>query len=802
MDFKKSILPHLYAIGIFFILTAIYFLPLFQGKVIEQHDINMHKGMSKEIADYRVKNNGAEPLWTNSMFSGMPAYQISVIYASNLVNHIQNVMMKVIPHPATAIFLLMTGFYLLFITLGINNWIAIACALGGSFISYHFGSLAAGHNSKAYAIAYMAPTIAGILMAYRGKLLVGGALTALALSLQIASNHVQITYYLMLIILILGISQLIFAIKEGKIVDFSKATGILLISAILAIGPNITNLLLTYEYGKYTIRGKSELTEKAAQSDGLDKDYALQYSYGKLESLTFLVPNFMGGGSVSSLDRKSETYKVLRNNGADADSFIRQVPLYWGNQPFVASPVYIGAIICFLFVIGMFIVDNRLKWWLFAATVLAIMLAWGRNLMWFTDFFFYYFPFYNKFRAVSMTLVIIQITMPIMAALALNEFLLKSKNDATIKKGLMYSFYIVGGLLAVFMLIPGVLFDFAGDVDEQLAQYPGWLMEAIRADRKSLLQADALRSMFFVASTFGLLWVYALGKINNVIIYISMIGLLLADGWIVDKRYLNSDNFKRKPAENRAIEPTEADLYILQDKDPNYRVFNLSVSPFNDASTSYFHKSIGGYHGAKLKRYQELIENQISKNNQSVLNMLNTRYYIFDDKKTGRKIPQRNPDALGNAWFVNTIKMVENADEEIKALDEFNPKMECFIDKRFEENVKGLTINPDSAASIILTLYEPNKLVYESNTSSEQLAVFSEIYYEKGWNAYIDGNLTPHFRTNYVLRAMRIPAGKHTIEYRFEPALYATGEQIALISSILLFLFVGVALFIEFKPKA
>ncbi len=812
ISFRKA-LPYLSAIAIFVVITMMYFSPLLEGKKLKQSDITQWKGMSKEISDFRDKT-GNEALWTNSMFGGMPAYQISVEYKGNVLRYADQLMQLFLPQPAGMVFLYMIGFFILLLVLKVDKWLAIAGAVAFAFSSYLFIIFEAGHNSKAHAIGYMAPVLAGIILTYRGRYLAGGVLAAIALSLELLTNHMQITYYLMLISGILVITEFVGSIREKKLPGFAKATGILLIGAIFAVATNITNLWATYEYGKETIRGKTELTtEKSNRTSGLDKDYATGWSYGVMETFTVLIPNFNGGSSQGALTESSNVYKALKENNIDnnqAQNVIRALPLYWGTQPGVAGPVYAGAIIIFLFIFALFIVDNKYKWWLLSATILSVLLAWGKNFMPFTDFFLNYVPGYNKFRAVSMTLVMAELCIPLLAILGLQKAFSGETDKKKLIKYLYYSIGITGGISLFFAIAGSSLFNFVSPADEQYKSYfPDWLISALRLDRAALLSSDSFRSLAFILLAGTAVWAMINQKIKKPVFYSALILLILVDMWTVNRRYLNSESFVRKSIDAVPFQPTAADQIIMKDNDPDFRVFNQAVgNPFADASTSYFHKSLGGYHGAKLRRYQELIDHHLSKGNMSVFNMLNTKYFIAPDEKSGQPQVQINMQALGNAWFVNNAHMVNNADEEINALTDFVPTETAVYDKRFEEQVKGHIISKDSLATITLTEYKPNHLTYTYETGKEQLAVFSEIYYAKGWNAYIDGKVSPYFRANYVLRAMIVPAGKHTIEFRFEPKVYFTGEKIAFASSMLLVLLaigsVGFMVFGKSKdePKA
>ncbi len=789
----KQVLPYLSAVAIFVVISLAYFSPLLEGKKLKQSDITQFLGMSKEITDFRTKT-GEEALWTNSMFGGMPAYQISVQYKGNLLRYVDQLMQLYLPQPAGMVFLYMIGFFILLLVLKVDKWLAIAGAIGFAFSSYLFIIFEAGHNSKAHAIGYMAPVLAGIILTYRKRYLAGGIMAAIALSLELLTNHLQITYYLLLIVGVFVITELINSIREKQLPGFAKATGVLMIASIFAVATNITNLWATYEYGKETIRGKTELTsEKSNRTSGLDKDYATGWSYGKMETMTLLIPDFYGGSSQGALSETSNTYKALKANNIDdnqARKVIKALPLYWGSQPGVAGPVYIGAIIMFLFIFALFVVDNKYKWWLLAATMLSILLAWGKNFMPFTNFFLHYVPGYNKFRAVSMTLVMAELCIPLLAVLGLQKVFSGEIDKKKLIKYLYYSVGIAGGISLIFAVAGSAFFDFISPADEQYKSYfPDWLMTAIREDRAALLSADAFRSLMFIVLAGAAIWAMINQKIKKPIFYAALVLLILIDMWSVNRRYLNSDSFVRKNVAAVPFQPTAADQIIMKDLDPDFRVFNQTVgNPFADASTSYFHKSLGGYHGAKLRRYQELIDYQLSKGNMNVFNMLNTKYFIVPDEKSGSPQVQINMQALGNAWFVNNAHMVNSADEEINALTNFVPTETAVYDKRFENQLKGHIISKDMSATINLTDYKPNHLTYKSETTKEQLAVFSEIYYDKGWNAYIDGKPAPYFRADYVLRAMIVPAGIHTIEFKFEPQVYKTGEKISYASSILLVL--------------
>lgn len=799
----SKIRPHLIAILVFLVVSLAYFSPVLSGKVLESHDIGQWLGVSKEISDYR-EATGEEALWSSTMFSGMPAYQISVVYAGNLIQYVNKLLLFGLPNPANLLFISLISFYILMIVMKADFRIAIAGAFAFAFCSFQFVSIEAGHNTKVHAIALIPMIVAGVLLAYRGSWLMGAAITMLGLSVQVYANHLQITYYTAIMVGLLVIAELANSVKEKTLPSYLRSSIALGIGALIAILPNITNLLLTYEYGKYSTRGQSELTEKKVSS-GLDKDYALGWSFGKLETMTLLIPTFAGGSSYYDLGTKSATYKAMQANvgNEQARSFVKTAPLYWGDQPMTSGPVYNGAIPVFLFIISLFLLKGPVRIWLIVTTALFVMLAWGKNFAPLTDLFFEHFPGYSKFRSVAMALTIPSFLIPLGGMLALMRFLHDDKDREKISKALFSAFYITAGLCLIFVLLPGIFCDFEGAADEQLKQYE-WLLNALREDRASVLRMDALRSIFFIAAAFGLLWAWMKNKMAKEWVMYGVAFLILIDMWSVGKQYLNNDNFVSASKSEKPFEMSAADQQILQDKS-YYRVMNTSVSTFNDASTSYYHHSIGGYHGAKLKRYQELIEYQISKGNMNVINMLNTKYFIVRDQQSGQPQVQMNPGALGPAWAVSDWKIVPDADAEIKALDSLDTRQIAVIDQRYASVLEGVSKGVDSTASVIIKeengRYGPRSLKYEVNGSKKNLVVFSEIFYPEGWNAYIDDRKVPYACANYVLRALPVPAGKHKVEFRFEPAAYYTGEKISLAGSVLLLLLFGAAGFITWRKQ-
>ena len=788
-DFKGAV-PHVFALAAFLLITFVYFQPLFEGKKVYQGDIVNYKGMSQELMEYRAET-GKEALWTNRMFGGMPAYQISHHTPSNLTVYADKIVSFNFPREASFVLIAFIGFYILLLSMGLAPPMAIAGALGFGLTSYLFIIIEAGHNTKAHAMAYMAPVLAGIIMAYRRKLLRGAAITALFLALQLRANHLQITYYLLMMVLIFGIYELVHAIKEKKVPEFVKTGLVLVFSATLAIGANFEKIWTTYEYGKYSTRSQSELTTDGDQDNktsGLNKDYATSWSYGKMETFNLMIPNLMGGASGSELSEDSDVYQVLKKNRVpNAKNIIKRMPTYWGDQPFTSGPVYIGAVICFLFVFGTFIVKGRLKWWLITCTLLSFALAWGHNMMWLTDIFLDYVPGYNKFRSVSMILVIAELTIPFLGFLALKEILSENTDKEEVIKSLKYTLGITGGLCLIFAFMGSFLFDFVSRGDAQL---PDFIVSALESDRASLLQSDSLRSLFFILLTGLSIYLFHTKKIKMVAFASVLAVLVLADMLPVNKRYLNADDFVKARKIEQPFQKTAVDAQILADKELNFRVYNLAERIDAGARTSYFHNNIAGYHGAKLKRYQELMDMQLSKANASVVNMLNTKY-IIRKGQSGDLIASQNPSRFGPVWLVKEIRVVANADEEMNLLSTFDLSNKAIVDQRF-----GLSNTSYSATgSILLSSYEPNHLIYDVNVDEASFAVFSEIFYDKGWNAYINGELNKHYRVNYVLRGMNLPKGEYQVEFKFEPYSVAVGSSIALVCSILIYLLFAACLY-------
>lgn len=806
---------HFAIIGIFIAISFIYFTPAWQGKTLMQYDVVQAKAMQREIMEFKDQD-GKGPLWTNAMFGGMPSYQIWVSYPKNIGTHIMGFFRAVFPNPIDTILFYFIGAYLLFNVMRVKPWIAALGAIAFTFSSYNFIYIEAGHASKAYAIAFFAPVIAGVFLTLRGRYLWGAALTALFLALEIRVNHIQMTYYLFIAMLILMGIELYHANKEKQLARFGKAIGSIAVACVLALAVNAGLLWTTYEYSQESIRGKSNLVSEAkpSQSVGVDREYAYQWSQGVMENMTFLIPNAYGGGSGPNLDENSAVAKVLVAQGVPQDQalgFAQQMPTYWGDKPFTSGPWYFGAIVIFLFVLGLFIVNNRLKWWLLSATLLSLFLSFGRHLPFISDLFFNYFPLYNKFRAVESTLVLASLFIPILAVLALNEIVNRRSEIPRLDKKVLYSAYIVGGISLLIALLPGILLDFRGSNHQTFIQqltgqlgdsgFAQMIGNALIEDRESMARADAWRSVIFILLATGLLWLWVKDKLKVNTAVIVLATLILIDMWVVNRRYLNKDNFVEESSIAAQFPEREVDQLIGRDPAPNYRVLDLSIPTFNSASSSYYHNTIGGYHAAKLMRYQELIERQFNNAiNEDVLDMLNTKYLITANAEGSQRIQNRSTTA-GNAWFVNRVLFVDNAEQEMNAIDSFDPKEVAIVHSEFKSLIDSSRVGTARNASIELVDYRPDHLVYEYSAPQDALAVFSEIYYDKGWKAFIDGQEIPYFRADYVLRAAQLPGGNHKLEFKFEPQSYYMGENISLVASILLLAAFGFAIWRERKAS-
>ncbi|MEL0643047.1 YfhO family protein [Olleya sp. Ti.3.14] len=790
----KKILPHLLVLVGFIVCSLAYFSPVLQGKVIYQSDIVHYTGMAKQQKDFKT-NSGEETYWTNSAFGGMPTYQLGAKYPHNYIKKL-DLSLRFLPRPADYLFLYFAGFYILLLVLKVDWKLAGLGALAFGFSTYLIIILGVGHNSKAHAIAYMPLVLSGIILTFRGKYVYGFILTAIAMGLELVANHYQMTYYLMLLVLVLGIAYLVDAYRKKMLPHFFRAVGVLFAAVILAIGLNATNILATQDYVKESTRGKSELTinangSKRENTNGLSKEYITEYSYGKLETFNLFVPRFLGGGSGEDVGEDSAVYKYIVNQGvppADAREYTKGLPTYWGSQTIVEAPAYVGAVVIFLFVLGLFLVKGRLKWWLVGGTILSLLLSYGKNLEFLTDLFINYVPLYNKFRAVSSIQVILELCIPVLAVFALVRLFNAVVKTEEKLKALKNTIIITAGLAILFLLGKAVgIIDFVGGIDGRIREGNGQaFLDALREDRASFFTQDTLRTLLFVLLAAGVIYFFLKKKLNETKVIIVLGLLIVVDLVSVDKRYVNNKDFVSKLQMERPYQPNKADLEILKDKS-NYRVYDLTSG---GAKTSYFHNALGGYHAAKPKRYQDLYEFYISKNNINVLSMLNAKY-IIGQGEDGSPFPFVNNDANGNAWFVENTKKVSSADAEILALDTLNTKKTAI----YSEGVSDKTNLPktfvvDSLTSIKTLDYKPNYIKYQSNNSNNGFVVFSEMYYGSGWNAYIDGVLKPHVKVNYALRGLVVPNGKHIIEFKFEPNVVKSGSTIALASSILLVLLV------------
>lgn len=860
-DLRKRLTPHIISVAVFIAITFLFLNPVFRGKALPQNDIRQWQGSYQETKQY-LEKTGERTLWTNSMFGGMPTYQVSPYSDYSLFGSrwLYNLFISwsPLPVPANAVFLYCFSFYLLLLAFSVTPWLALAGGIAFGLSSFNIVIIEAGHMLQAYAVGF-APLIlaAGVFTLRRRKFLLGGALFSLALAFQLLANHPQISYYTAIIFGIYMVGEFVYHLREKRILDFAKAAAVFLTGGILAVGSTATFIITTAEYSNETIRGKSDLTktEAGTSGSGLDRDYAFTWSYGKGETFSVIIPDFRGGSSGA----------IGNDNPGSAEEadpgvrqYVSQMDQYWGAQYMGSSgPFYFGAVICFLFILALFFYKGHDKWWILAVFIFSAMLSWGREFPAFNYWMFDHFPLYNKFRSVQFTLIMASIVVPILGIVVLDRIIRNPLWDAQIRK----RFLIVSGAAAGFCLLIYLMPSLAGDfrkpdeprqtadgkqimvepdryelqqsVDEaqrndpQVMQQIETILDGVYTARADILTDDAIRSFFFILLAAGLLYLFFTGKLKREFLIAGIGVLILADLFSVDRRYLNEDSFVNKNSAQTSFFPSQADLYILQDKDPNYRVVNVGVNTFNDATTSYFHKSVGGYHGAKLRRIQDLIENHLGNavgmirqnmgkipgtslldymqqsGQLSTLNMLNTKY-IMTGKSQTDVIP--NPYALGNAWFVKGVKTVSSADAEIKAMERFNPADTAIVDiaikeGRFGKHMEGFTPSGDTTGTIRLTSYKPNELTYESNSPAERFAVFSEMYYDDklGWNVYVDGKKADHIRVNFILRGMRVPAGKHTIVFKFEPASYARGEQISLIMSLAMILGLAGAVYYEWR---
>ncbi len=812
----KQVGPYAIIIISFIVISAIYFYPAIQGEVMTQGDVNHAIGTSQELAEYE-EETGEFAQWTNSIFGGMPAYNIKGGKHFNIFRFCNIAVKLNLPYYSVAIlFVYLLGFFVLLSSLKINKWLSFIGSIAFALSSYNIIIIVAGHITKAYAIGFMAPALAGVILLYNKKYIQGGILTALSLGMQLASSHPQISYYTLILLGIIAATYFVISIKAKEIKHFGIATAILALAGIFAFMGNITQAWTNYEYQKYSIRGSASesASDDEEKSSGLDKDYALAWSYGVDESLTFLIPNAKGGESGYLLQNDIAKEKA---NGELKDAVLQQNQ-YWGDQPFTSGPVYFGAIILFLFILSFFIVDNKLKWGLLAATIISIFLGFGKNMEWFTDIFFYNVPLYNKFRTVSMTLVIAGLTIPLMAFLGLKEIIQKPEIIKTKKRDFLIAFGVTGGLSLIFWLIPG-LFSFLSseeasyfnEMSSQSGEYAtqiSMFLSELKEVRIAIFKADAIRSFLFITLSAGVLALFGFGKIKKEV-FLILLGLLITtDLWFVDRRYLSEEDFSKKSKAKEVFTASNADQIILKDSDPNFRVVNLNYRLDADGYTSYHHKTISGYHGAKMKRYQDVIDNYLTPSLNAiinslqdttsnvyeiidylqVLNMLNTKYIIYNPDA----FPLTNFSAFGNAWFVEKYDFVETNEEELEELATANLKRTAVINKTtfadYIDDLPELKLTNLDTGKIVLTEYKPDEITYKSSSKKDEFAVFSEIYYPKGWKVYIDDEEVEHICANYILRGLSIPKGDHEIRFVFRPKSYYTGSKIAMISSILFIL--------------
>ena len=813
MERIKRYWPYQVIILLFIAIAYLFTPQVFQGKVVNQSDISSWRGMANEIIEYNQANPEEDAtLWTNSMFSGMPATTISVIYKGDYTDFIYRAIHKITgKRPPSYLLISLIGSFMLFMAFGVNVWLSAIGAFAITFCSYNLQIIQVGHNSKMVAIAFMPWVLAALVYAYRKKPFLGSLLFAFALSFELKANHPQITYYLAIIVLGYALVQLYIAFKEKQLPRFIKTSLLLLFAGLLGIAVNINHLWPTYEYSKYTMRGGSDLAlEQGINQEGLDISYATNWSYSPGEMPNLMIPNFNGGSSGGELSRDSETYKALQRAGySGANQAIKQLPLYWGPQPFTAGPMYMGAISLFLFILGLILIRGPEKWWLASVSLLAVLLSWGSNFQFLTEFFFNYIPLYNKFRTVSMILVILQITIPLLAILTLNKLLVAKNNVSEdlqksalekerVKNALLISLGITAGASLLFALIPSLAGSFTSNADSQL---PEIMRGALVKDRMALLSADAFRSLLFILATGVIIWFGYLGKIKRGVLFGVIALLVITDLGFVGKRYLNNNHFVKKHVFENQYALRPVDKVILEDQDPNYRVLDLSINTFNDSHVSYHHKTIGGYSPAKLQTYQDIIDVHISKEmaqfgqdiaqcrtieeaqesmgEYPVLNMLNTKYFILG----ADNMPIINSEAYGNSWFVSNIVEATSLTQEIELLGSgVDLRNTGVVHSQFIAATVGVSKDTIAAEElIVLTEYAPNKLTYQYNALAPRLAIFSEIYYPAGWKAYIDGEPIQILKANYILRALKLPAGSHTVEFKFEPESFTKG---ALYSSI------------------
>jgi len=805
--FLKNLLPHTLVIFGFVIISLTYFNPVLQGKKIFQSDIMQYIGMAKQQNDFRA-NTGEETYWTNSAFGGMPTYQLGAHYPNNYIKKIDRVL-RFLPRPADYLFLYLIGFYVLLLVLKVDYKLAVLGSLAFGFSTYLIIILGVGHNAKAHAIAYMPLVLSGILLTFQKKYVFGFLLTTVALGLELSANHYQMTFYLLLLVLVLGLVFLIEAYKNSALVEFFKGIVVLLVAVLLSIGLNATNLLATQEYVKESTRGKSELTINPDKSpkeitNGLNREYITAFSYGKVETLNLFIPRFMGGGSYENVGKNSETYAYFKKLGAtpiQALNEVKQTPTYWGEQPIVEAPAYIGAVVIFLFILALYLVKGPEKRWLIIGTVMSLLLSYGKNLEFLTDLFIDYFPLYNKFRAVSSIQVILELCIPILAVLGLKELIAKGHDKKEQVKALKNTLFITLGITVTLLIFKNSLFDFVGNNDGRFIDaYGQGFIDAVKSDRIVFFTNDTLRTLILILVSAVTIWFFLKEKVSKDLLLVTLGILILFDLVAVDRRYVNNEDFVAASSVQNPYQANQIDIGILKDT-THYRIFDLTTG---NTKPSYFHNSLNGYHAAKMKRYDDVFNFYITQNHLGVLSMLNTKYIIAQNEE-GNATTYENSEAHGNAWFIKNILFVKTPDEEILSLDSLDVKNNVVINKdefgQFFKTESASAYRLDSIANVKLVAYQPNYLKYKTNNLNDGFLVFSENYYAQGWNAYLDGKMVPHLRVNYILRGLQIPSGNHVIEFKFEPQVIEIGSTITMLSSVTLLLLLISGLFFEFRKK-
>lgn len=817
-------------VALFFVIAAAYFAPQFEGRVLAQHDVQQYEGMTSDILDSRERY-GEDPQWTGRMFGGMPSYLINTYYPAEWIKHSVGQVVKVIDQPASFVFFAMVTFWVMLLMMKVRRWPAVVGAVAYGLSTYFFLIISAGHITKMWALVYAPLMVGAVWYSFKRNRWAGAAMTALFTALQVGAGHPQITYYFVLVMGAMWIALLVEAVREGALRKFAVTTAAVSLAGVLGVGANFSPLWYTMQHQPETIRGGSELAVAEDGAEGLDLQYATAWSYGRTESLNLLIPNLMGGASNETFERDGAVAQALRPYGLQ--QVAQQLPRYWGDQPYTAGPTYLGAAAVLLAVLACFVLRGRAKWWIVAISVVALLLSWGKNLMWLTEFCFNYLPAYDKFRTVSMIQVIVQWSVPLLAALALSRLSDEECDHTKAERGLYWATGVVGGMCLIVALFAGSIFGFGASEAEammteqwrQMLEYQqggsqyiaqglheelGLITaEAMAEERAAVASADAWRSLVFVLLTAAMVWLYLRGKVRYAVAMAVVATVVVVDLVAVNLRYLPQEAFVS--ARNTKVTPNEVDKYVMADTEPGFRVLNLTVSTFNDATTSYFHRSVGGYHGAKLSRYQDIIDNYLSGINyaidstaQKVIDMLNTKY-LFVRSPEGYLSLVPNESRCGAAWFVDRIYLTQSARDEIDALAQIDTHSEAVVDERWADEVATIDLSDDFAGEIALTEYRPNYLRYEYEASGTGVAVFSEIYYNKGWKAYLDGEEEPYYRANYILRAMTLPAGKHVVEWRFRAPAFDKVEAVTLCSSVVILagvLAVAVAAVVRRRKKS